>query len=382
MNLAQAAMLAPLAPLADALALSWSRSTARNNAGALEYGWVRGVGSAAFIAGVLVAGQSAGAWGLTSVLWLTAAGLFATALSTRFAPDLAGGRNSTARKRKLTDGDWLTLLREPVFVRMVLAAALVIGSHGMHDAFAIIRWSDAGISSAVSSMLWSESVGAEVLVFVLLGPWLLSLLGRSGALTLAAGAALVRWGVMAQTADVTILALIQPLHGHSRSHCFIWDVCASLLIPYPAVSRGWRRRFTEPLELAQQQRPTILSGWMFARWGPGGFWGMAFLCFLRFPSSGACALPFHISIDPEQFVLIGQDAAAVTNESHSQCVDPRTVATDARRTWRSKRIVVGCVGARSMDPVWWLMPLEGAPGRRAQSSWLLSVWHLSDGRCY
>ena len=56
----------------------------------------------------------------------------------------------------------------------------------MHDAFAIIRWRDAGISPAVSSMLWSELVGAEVLVFVLLGPWLLSLLGRSGALTFAA----------------------------------------------------------------------------------------------------------------------------------------------------------------------------------------------------
>ena len=55
----------------------------------------------------------------------------------------------------------------------------------MHDAFAIIRWRDAGISPAVSSMLWSESVGAEVLVFVLLGPWL----GRSGALTFAAAPA-------------------------------------------------------------------------------------------------------------------------------------------------------------------------------------------------
>jgi len=100
-NLTQAAMLAPLAPLADALALSWSRSTTRGNTGAFEYGWVRGVGSAAFIAGVLAAGQSAGAWGLSSVLWLTAAGLFATALSTRFVPDLAGGPNSTARTRKV-----------------------------------------------------------------------------------------------------------------------------------------------------------------------------------------------------------------------------------------------------------------------------------------
>src|SRR6516165_5905525 len=39
----------------------------------------------------------------------------------------------------------------------------------------------------------------------------------------------------------------------SRSHCFIWDVCASLLIPYPVVSPGWRRRFMELSELAQQR---------------------------------------------------------------------------------------------------------------------------------
>ena len=35
--------LAPLAPLADALALSWSRSTTLENAGASECGWVRGL---------------------------------------------------------------------------------------------------------------------------------------------------------------------------------------------------------------------------------------------------------------------------------------------------------------------------------------------------
>ena len=70
---------------------------------------------------------------------------------------------------------------------MVIAAALVLGSHAMHDAFAIIRWSNAGISPAVSSVLWSESVGAEVLVFVLAGPRLLDMLGRRGALALGAG---------------------------------------------------------------------------------------------------------------------------------------------------------------------------------------------------
>jgi MFS family permease len=114
-NLTQAAMLAPLVPLSDALALSWSRSMTRGNSGAFEYGWVRGIGSAAFIAGVLVAGQSAAVWGLPSVLWLTAAGLFASALSIRLVPDLAPGTNSTTQKRKVIERDWLILLREPVY---------------------------------------------------------------------------------------------------------------------------------------------------------------------------------------------------------------------------------------------------------------------------
>ncbi len=84
--------------------------------------------------------------------------------------------------------DWVFLLRQPAFVRMVLAAAFILGSHAMHDAFAIIRWENAGISPSVSSVLWSESVGAEVLVFLLLGPSLLNVLGRTGALALGAAA--------------------------------------------------------------------------------------------------------------------------------------------------------------------------------------------------
>jgi MFS transporter, PPP family, 3-phenylpropionic acid transporter len=282
-NLTQAAMLAPLAPLADALALSWSRSTIRGNTEGFEYGWVRGVGSAAFIAGVLVAGQSASTWGLSSVLGLTAVGLVATAITTRFVPDLARGPNSTAQTSKVIGGDWLILLREPAFIRMVLAAALVIGSHAMHDAFAIIRWRDAGISSAISSMLWSESVAAEVLMFVLLGPWLLSLLGRSSALALAAGAAVVRWGVMAETTDVSTLALVEPLHGLTFAlfHLGCMRIIADTV---PSSLAGIAQAFYGTVGIGGATAlSTILSGWLFAHWGSSGFWGMAFLCCAAFP---------------------------------------------------------------------------------------------------
>jgi PPP family 3-phenylpropionic acid transporter len=37
--------------------------------------------------------------------------------------------------------------------------------------------------------------------------------GRTGALALAAGAGVVRWGVLAKTTDVAALAAIEPLHG-------------------------------------------------------------------------------------------------------------------------------------------------------------------------
>ena len=98
-NLTQAAMLAPLVPLSDALALSWSRSTTRNNSGAFEYGWVRGTGSAAFMAGLLVAGQAVGLSG-----WLQLFGslprIFLEQHCRRdFAPELAQGENATSQKR-------------------------------------------------------------------------------------------------------------------------------------------------------------------------------------------------------------------------------------------------------------------------------------------
>jgi len=281
-NLTQAAMLAPLAPLSDALALSWSRSARRRDSRSFEYGWVRGAGSAAFIGGVLVSGQIASAWGLASFLWLTAAGLLGAALSVRFAPDLAEDPVQT-RPGKEIEQNWLALLRQPTFIRMALAAALVLGSHAMHDAFAIIRWSEAGISPAISSVLWSESVAAEVIIFVLFGPWLLDVLGTTGSLALGAGASVVRWGVMAQTANVTALGAIEPLHGLSFAlfHLSCMRIIAETVPPGLA---GTAQAFYGTVAIGGTTALlTMVSGWLFSRFGSYGFWAMAALCCAALP---------------------------------------------------------------------------------------------------
>ena len=88
-----------------------------------------------------------------------------------------------------------------------------MGSHAMHDGFAVIQWGAAGIGPGTAGLLWSLSVAAEVIVFLFAGRPLLDRLGPAGAAMLAAAAGIVRWAVIAETAWLPVLAAIEPLHG-------------------------------------------------------------------------------------------------------------------------------------------------------------------------
>src|SRR6202007_1004854 len=69
------AVLAPLPPLSDTLALG-SAAPARPNGpseGGFYYGWLRGAGSAAFIFGTVLSGQAISRFGITALVWLNAA---------------------------------------------------------------------------------------------------------------------------------------------------------------------------------------------------------------------------------------------------------------------------------------------------------------------
>ncbi|WP_407159468.1 MFS transporter [Bradyrhizobium sp. STM 3557] len=105
------------------------------------------------------------------------------------------------------------LLAIPRFRILILVSALVYGSHAMHDAFAVIRWSDAGIGTSAISFLWSEAVAAEVFVFFVVGPALIDRFGVRGAATFAAAAGIIRWLIAGVTTSILLLSLIQPLHG-------------------------------------------------------------------------------------------------------------------------------------------------------------------------
>ena len=287
LSLLHAVALAPITTLADALALG--ASAPRRAATRFEYGWLRGTGSGVFVLGTLVSGQVVGAWGLGSILVLQAVQLTLAACTALLVPAPAPSDRVDGIVEPAPTQGVAGLLRRAEFRRVLLVSALVLGSHALHDTFAVIRWSAAGIGPAMVSVLWSESVAAEVVVFFLVGPVLLKRLGASRVMALAATAGLVRWLVVASTTAVTPLALVQPLHGltFAALHLACMRVIPAITPPGLAATAQAMYALGAGATTAVL---TLAAGHLYARLGGQAFVVMALLC--------AAAAPLALGLRP------------------------------------------------------------------------------------
>jgi PPP family 3-phenylpropionic acid transporter len=244
---------------------------------------VRGAGSGAFILGSIVSGQAVDAYGFAAIVWLNAALLGLAALLSPRMPRLRPSAPSPSAAISGASGGLAALARLPAFRRVVFVAALILGSHALHDSFAMIRWRSAGIDAGTAGILWSESVAAEVVVFLLIGRPLLDRIGPSGAAVLAAAAGVLRWSVEAETAWLPAVALIQPLHGitfallhlacmQRLAECVPPHLAATALTVYGTLGIG-----------AATALLTLASGSLYGAVGPAGFWVMAGLCAAALP---------------------------------------------------------------------------------------------------
>ncbi|PXW50872.1 MFS transporter [Methylobacterium sp. B4] len=268
--LGQAVATAPLAPLADAVALAGGRNGA-------AYGRIRGAGSAAFIATTVLTGFLVGPFGHGIGLLLCAVLFGAAALVALRRP--AASRPPSLRgegqAEGLDEGGFRLLVADPRFRRLVLAAALVIGAHAMHDAFAVLVWQGAGIGPRAAGLLWAEAVAAEVVVFLWFGSRLVARMGPPRALALAALAGALRWAVQAQTAWLPALAVIQLLHG--ITFALLHLACLRLIVEaVPEARRATALALygTFGLGLASALM-TLIAGPLTGALGMKGFWVMA-----------------------------------------------------------------------------------------------------------
>jgi PPP family 3-phenylpropionic acid transporter len=273
-SVVHASTLAPLVPITDALTLEAA------SGGGFDYGWVRAAGSAAFILGTLLAGFAVGWSGLAAIIWLNGILLGIAALCACRVPDLLRAASPVVPDRA---GGIGSLLRLPAFRRLMLVAALIQGSHALHDGFVVIHWRSAGIGDGTIGLLWSESVAAEVVVFLLIGRWLLDRLGPAGASILAAVGGIVRWVVLAETTSAAASALVEPLHGltFALQHLACMRLIAAVV---PARLAATAQAFYGTVAVGVASALlTLGSGPLYAHQGAGGFWVMAGLCAAAIP---------------------------------------------------------------------------------------------------
>jgi MFS transporter, PPP family, 3-phenylpropionic acid transporter len=273
----QAASLAPTTSLADALSVNAARPRLAGKE--FEYGWIRGSASLAFIFGTLTVGQLISRTDVTPIIWMNLSFLVVAAASTALLPPVAPLSSPLTSS---VIGELGELLRIPRFRMMILVTSSVYGSHAMHDAFAVIWWSAAGIEPWTISILWSEAVAAEVVVFFLVGPALLHRLGARGAAVLAAAAGIVRWSVAGVTTSVLAFSIIQPLHGFTFAllHLASMRMMQTLV---PAGLAGTGQSIYAFGSGCLTAVLTLLSGILYAKFEGAAFLPMALLCAVALP---------------------------------------------------------------------------------------------------
>jgi PPP family 3-phenylpropionic acid transporter len=202
--------------------------------------------------------------------------LVAAAASTVLLPPVVACSSSLTGGSSVI-GELGELLRISRFRVMILVTSSIYGSHAMHDGFAVIWWGAAGIEPSTISILWSEAVAAEVIVFFLIGPALLDRFGARGAAVLAAAAGIVRWSVASMTSSVLALSIIQPLHGFTFALLHLAAMrMMQMLVPARLAATGQSiYAFGAGCSIAVL---TLLSGILYAKFGEMAFLPMAILC--------------------------------------------------------------------------------------------------------
>jgi PPP family 3-phenylpropionic acid transporter len=253
-------MWTPMVPLTDAYAL---RAVARYG---LKYGPLRLWGSAAFVVGALLCGFLVDVIAAAHLIWIIVAMAALGAVISLGLQPLDQPGTPAVTQRGAT-----SLLREPGFLAIIVASALIQGSHAAYYTFASITWQLSGLGGLTIAGLWALGVLAEIVVFALSPRFALqpSVLVAIGALS-----AVARWLITAQEPPVAVLAVVQLAHGLSFGLTQVGTM--GLLVrhvPIHVMARG--QGYFAACSGIVASCASILSGAIYARYGQGVYYVMA-----------------------------------------------------------------------------------------------------------
>jgi len=202
-----AALLAPIVPLTEALAVEGSAHYG------LDYGRIRLWASLSFLAGSLGAGALLEVVPLGFVILLIAGSQAMGALVSLLLPADKAMR-AAGKAQPIRLAGVLALVSGTSFIVFTLAAGLGQASHGFLYAFGSVYFESLGLSKFVIGMLWAASVLAEVTMFAFSNRFYRTF-GSVRLIMLGTGLATLRWVATALAPPLGILFLVQTLHAGS-----------------------------------------------------------------------------------------------------------------------------------------------------------------------
>jgi PPP family 3-phenylpropionic acid transporter len=287
-----AAVWTPLVPLTDGYAL---QGVARYG---LNYGPLRLWGSAAFVLGAMVSGLLFDVIAAKNLIWVIASMAALGAVVSFWLRPLETAKPAGATLSRAT-----RLLREPGFLAIIVAAALIQGSHAAYYTFASITWQNASLGGLTIAGLWVLGVFGEIVIFALsprftLSPALLMVIGGL--------CAAARWIITAQEPPVAVLAVVQMMHGLTYGLTQVGTM-GLLLRRVPghvmATAQGY---LTAVIGIATSSA-AMASGIIYAQHGRSVYYGMAALALI---GAAVIWLARHKVDAPHDFADQPQSAAS------------------------------------------------------------------------
>lgn len=262
---------APFNAVVDNLTLIADRPSAP-----VDYGRVRLWGSIAFIAASSLGGLALGRFGEQAILYALIGAGMAMLVSALVAPRVSEVTDATGAElaAPLLAPSRPRLLRNPVFLAFVLAAACLQAQHGVLYMYGTLRWREAGVPDSVIGWLWSEGVVAEILLFMA-GARILSRIGPLHLMMLSALAGILRWPLMGETVYLPVLILVQALHGFTFG-AFHLGAMNFIRAAAPRGATGAAQGIYVALVQGVASGLSIpLAGQLAEAFGPRAYWAMA-----------------------------------------------------------------------------------------------------------
>jgi PPP family 3-phenylpropionic acid transporter len=255
-----ACLWTPMTPLTDAYAL---KGVSRYG---LNYGPLRLWGSAAFVVGALACGLLVDVIAAKHLIWVIAAVAALGAVVSLGLQPL-----EIAKTVPVATSGAAALLREPGFLAIIVAAALIQGSHAAYYTFASIAWQNSGLGGLTIAGLWALGVIAEIVVFALSPRFTLP---PAMLVIIAALSAVARWTITAQEPPLAVLAIVQLAHGLTFGLTQIGTMGLMVQhVPGHVMARG--QGYLTACTGIVTSIASVLSGAIYAQHGQGVYYLMA-----------------------------------------------------------------------------------------------------------